>query len=169
MLFELITVIERRGQYINHRKITIGFDNRKNYRNIINELNKSNIYAIEVGAEISEIKNKIKEIKFEVQIVWNRGHEENIGAFWQNFTKYLLKECDLRARQVRDCIKVSNHITNVKFYSNYGLKRGKGVKLRAINETIQIIDAKDSKNEYVKKNMDININLLIKRYEMLLR
>ena len=69
MSFELITVIERRGQHINHRKIIIGFDNKKHHKNIINKLNKSNIYAIEVGAEISEIKIKIKEIKFKVQIV----------------------------------------------------------------------------------------------------
>ena len=61
VLFELIIVIERRGCYINHRKITIGFDNRRHHQNIVNKLNKLNIYVIEAGAEILEIEKKIKE------------------------------------------------------------------------------------------------------------
>ena len=62
-------MLERIGRHINHRKIIIRFDNKNYHRNIVNELNKSNIYAIEVGVIISEIKKKIKEIKFEVQVV----------------------------------------------------------------------------------------------------
>ena len=69
MLLELITVLERRDRHINNGIITIGFDNRRHYQNIVNEIYKPNAYAIEAGAEIAEIKKKINEIKFQVNIV----------------------------------------------------------------------------------------------------
>ena len=75
----------------------------------------------------------------------------------------------MRAKQVRECMQVSNQITNVKFYGNYRLKRETEVKLRAINEIMWMIDTEDSENECVKKNMDINMTLLIKRYDILSR
>ena len=64
VLLELIIVLERRGRHINHSKITIGFDNRKHYQNIVNELHKSNNYVIEAGSKVVEIKKEIEEIKF---------------------------------------------------------------------------------------------------------
>ena len=151
VLLELITVIERRGRHISNGKITIGFDNKKHHRNIVNEVNKSNVYALEAGAEISEIKRKLRKIKFEVQIIWNRGHEVKIGTYEQNPTKHLIRECDARARKGRELIRKKKEITNVKFYGNYGLKRDDGLQSRSTNEIIRIIDAKKVENEYIKK------------------
>ena len=51
----------------------------------------------------------------------------------------------------------------MKFYLNYELKIGKGVKLRAINEMMRIIDAEDSKNEYIKKKHGYKYNFIDKK------
>ena len=51
----------------------------------------------------------------------------------------------------------------MKFYSNYGLKRENGVKLRAINKITRIIDTEDSKNEYIKKKYGYKYDFIDKK------
>ena len=97
MMLELMTVLERRGRHINYGNITIGFDNKRHYRSIVNEICKSNVYSMEAGSGIAAIKQKIDQIKFKVNIVWNKGHEKEIGVYSQQPTKHLLRECDRRA------------------------------------------------------------------------
>jgi len=45
VLLELITILEQKGHHIRSGKIKIGFDNRKQYRKIKNDIKKSNVYA----------------------------------------------------------------------------------------------------------------------------
>ena len=51
----------------------------------------------------------------------------------------------------------------MKFYGNYELKREKGVKLRAINEIMWIIDTEYSENEYVKKKHGYKYDFIDKK------
>ena len=81
VMLELITVLERRGRHINDGCITIGFDNKRHYRRIVNDIHKSNEYAMEAGSAIASIKQKIDQIKFDVNIVWNKGHEKEIREY----------------------------------------------------------------------------------------
>jgi len=153
VMLELITVLERRGRHINQGSITIGFDNKKHQRNIVNEIHKSNVYAMEAGSEIAAIKEKMKQINFQVNIVWNKGHEKEIGLYRQHPTKHLLRECDRRARSVRENLHMKEKVSNIKFYGNYCLRQEEQVQLKSINETIRIIDAKEDKEEYIRKKL----------------
>ena len=105
-LLELITVIERKGRNISLGKIRIDVDYKRVYRKILNNINKSNEYAQEAGAIIIIIKRIIKKIKFKVEIQLLRGHKENIGQYRQNQLKYLIKQCDRRARKKREEIEL---------------------------------------------------------------
>ena len=53
----------------------IGFDNKRVYRKIINNLTRSNIYTQEAGAEVAMIKKLIEKIKFDVKIQLVRGSD----------------------------------------------------------------------------------------------
>ena len=75
----IIIIIERKGRHISQEKIRIGMDYKRVYKKIINDINKSNEYAQEVGAKISMTKRIIKKMQFEVEIQLLRGHKENIG------------------------------------------------------------------------------------------
>ena len=67
-LLELLEVLWRKGKHINRGKIQIGFDNKKAYKEIITTLRKYTKYAEDAGAEISRIKEIIRELKFDVEI-----------------------------------------------------------------------------------------------------
>ena len=53
VLLELLEVLERKGQYINYRMVKISFDNRINYKKLVNETMKVSIYVQDTGAEIA--------------------------------------------------------------------------------------------------------------------
>ena len=160
VMLELMTVLERRGRHINHGSITIGFDNKKHHRHLVQEIYKSNIYAMEAGGEIAAIKDKMNRIKFQVKIVWNKGHEKNIGAYGQHPTKHLLRECDKIARGVRENLNQKEGITNIKFYGNYALKQDDQIHLRSINEIIRRIDAKEDEYDYAKTKLGYRYDMV---------
>jgi len=53
ILLELLPMIESKGRNIEFGEISIGFDYRKGYKKIVNQIKKSNVYAQEAGVEIS--------------------------------------------------------------------------------------------------------------------
>ena len=65
----------------------------------------------------------MKKIKFEIEIKFGKGHKHRIGIYHQNQIKYLHRECNRRARQMREEIsyKISN--ISIKFYGSYSIKR----------------------------------------------
>ena len=71
-------VIESKGRNIEFGEISIGFDYRKGYKKIVNQIKKSNVYTQEAGAEISRIKELLEKIKFDVKLKLVRGHEDPI-------------------------------------------------------------------------------------------
>ena len=85
-------MLERRGREIDHRKIEIGIDYRRNHKIIMSATKKSKEYAKESGAEIARIKRILKKIKFDVEIKLIKGHENNIGEYRRNPTKHLIKK-----------------------------------------------------------------------------
>ena len=153
VMLELITVLERRGRHINQGSIAIGFDNKKHHCNIVKEIYKINVYAMEAGAEIAAIKEKMKQINFQVNIVWNKGHENEIGLCKKHLTKHLLRECDKRARSVCENLYLKEKISNIKFYGNYYLMQDDQCQLKLINEIIRIIDAKEDEDDYIKNKL----------------
>jgi len=160
VMLELLTVLERRGKHIKEGCITIGFDNRRQYKNIVNRIHKSNVYAMEAGSGISSIKNKLDQIEFEVKIVWNKGHEKVIGNYSQNPTKHLLKECDRRAKLLRENISSKEMTTNIRFYGNYCLKQNNEMKLKSVNEVMRISDAREVEFEYCKKKLGFKYDMV---------
>ena len=77
MLLQLLEHIEEKGRHINEGAIRIGFDLRKAHKKIINNIKRSNEYALESGAEISRIKYLLDKIKFEVRIMLVRGKDNS--------------------------------------------------------------------------------------------
>jgi len=160
VMLELITVLERRGRHINEGCITIGFDNRRHYKSIVNKIHKSNVYAMEAGSGIASIKQKIDQIKFDVKIVWNKGHEKEIGEYRQQPTKHLLRECDKRSKSVRENMHRKEQTTNIRFYGNYCIKQNNEVKLKSVNEILRIHDARESEQEYCRKKLGYKYDMI---------
>ena len=150
-LLELLSVIERRGRHIENGSVDIAFDNKRHYRQITNDIRKSNMYAQEAGGEIARIKDLLQRIKFNVNIHLIKSHEKVIGTFEQNPMKHLIKECDRRAKSTREQIESKRNCHNIKFYGNYCLKREGELQSRSIKEVIRILDARKEENEYAKK------------------
>ena len=63
---------------------------------------KSNTYVQKSGAKIAMIKEVIREIKFEVEIKQIKGYKKEIGTHTQQSLKYIIRECDKRARRTRE-------------------------------------------------------------------
>ena len=154
---ELITILERRGKYIEHSKIKIAFDNRMQYWKLVESEKKSNICAQEAGVEIAMIKQIIKKIKFEIELKLVKGHKKQIRTYYQNPLKHLHCECDRRVRQARE--EISNKMSNmsINFYRSYSIKRKRELQSRSIKEVTRTINARKNEEEYMKRSMDIKI------------
>ena len=148
VLLQLLEHIEEKGRHINEGAIRIGFDLRKAHKKIINDIKRSNEYALESGAEISRIKYLLDKIKFEVRIMLVRGKDNS-----DNMLKWLIKECDAKSRTVRMKAMDFERVTNVKYYGTYSLMHEGIVASRSVQEVIRIIDSKDAEKKYAKKKL----------------
>jgi len=153
-LLELLTVIERRGRHIENGSIEIGFDHKRQYRQITGKIMKSNIYAQEGGAEIAAIKEIIDRINFEIKITLVKSHDKQIGTYQENPIKHIIRECDKEARRTREQISTKPSCTNIKFEGRYCLRRDGKIQSRAIKEIIRIADAREEEKEYAKEKFN---------------
>ena len=67
VLLELVTVLRNRGRNVRNRKLTIVIDNRKVYNGVTNMILKASTYNQDAGAEIAQIQQLLREIKFKVE------------------------------------------------------------------------------------------------------
>ena len=72
VLLELLAVIKLKGQCIEFREISIGFDHRREHKKIVNQIKKSDVCGQEAGAKIEWIKELIEKIKFEIKLKLER-------------------------------------------------------------------------------------------------
>ena len=139
----MITVLDRRGRHIENGRIEIGFDNKQQYRQIMSSIKKSNMYVQESGAEIAMIKHLIEKIKFEVKIHLIKSHEKQVGTYEQNLMKHLIKECDRKAKTIREESRNKMNCTNIKFYGSYTMKRNGELQSKAVKEVMRVLDARE--------------------------
>ena len=66
-LLELIEVLKRRGRSIGSGKIVVDVNNRKVCRRTTKMIWKAIAHTQDAGAEISQIKKLLREIKFEIE------------------------------------------------------------------------------------------------------
>ena len=78
---------------MSQQKVKIGFDNRNNFKKIGNKIKKSNAHAQE-SRESAIIERLQKKIKFDVELVLVKGHNNDIGMHSQYPLKYLVIERD---------------------------------------------------------------------------
>ena len=159
-LLDLISVIETRGKHIQQGKIKIAFDNRVGYRKIVNNILKFNEYAKEAGGEIAVIKEKLQNIKFDVELSLERGHSEVTGRYQTNPLKYLLKECDKTSREMQETARERQIKTNLKFYGSYSLVYDGNIIARSVQETLRIVDARSSEEAYHKEKLGYRYNFV---------
>ena len=55
MLLELLEVLETKGRYITNNLVTLGFNNRKIHRKIMNNNKNASEYTQDLGVEIAKI------------------------------------------------------------------------------------------------------------------
>ena len=109
------------------------------------------MYAQEAGAEIATIKHLIERIKFDIKIHLIKSHEKQVGTYEQNPMKHLIKECDRKAKTIREESRNKMNCTNIKFYGSYTMKRNGELQSRAVKEVIRILDAREEENEYARR------------------
>ena len=119
----------------------------------MNQIKKDNVYAQEAGAKISQIKELIEKIKFEVKLKLVRGHEDPTGQHNIQLLKYLIKECGIKSRETAVNIRNFERANNMKYYGNYALMHKGNVVSRAVQETMQVIDGNRAEQEYGKKKI----------------
>ena len=100
-LLELMEVLKRRARHIENGKITIGFDNRIAHQQMINEVVKPTMFANDAGAEIAQIRDIMKEIKFEVKLQLVRGHTPLNRLFRDMLLQHLVKAYHEEDERVR--------------------------------------------------------------------
>ena len=54
--------------------MVIGVDNRRVYKKIIEDIKNSGVFVQDAGAKISQIKQLLNEIKYELKIKLTRGY-----------------------------------------------------------------------------------------------
>ena len=69
---ELLEVLERKGRHISSGLVIIGFDNRKVYQKIVEEVTKASNYAQDVGTGIVQIQRVIKSISYDIEGISER-------------------------------------------------------------------------------------------------
>ena len=98
------------------------------------------------------IKRLLRKIKFEVKIHLLWGHDENIGEYWQNPLKHLIKQYDRKARKKREEIESEVCNNNIKYYGIYVLEKDGIAQTRSTKEVFRIIDAKKEEKPICEKN-----------------
>ena len=63
----------------------------------------------------------------------------------------MIRECDKRARNVRELISNENSITNITFYGSYNVTRAGEMQSKAVNEVVRIVDAREEESKHVEK------------------
>ena len=142
VLLELMAVVAKGGRNINRGKIVIGVDCKRMCKKIIKEINKSNEYAQESGAEIAMIKQIMKQLNFEVEIKLMKGYEIGIMRYENELVKWLTRQCDEEAEKAREDAKKMNRLSNLKHFGRCSIKRDSVVQMRSIKEMVRVIDAK---------------------------
>ena len=131
-LLELIIVIEIKGRHIGYRKIKIGFDNSKCYRNIAEKIYKLNTFVQDTRVEIAIIKRTLKQIKFKIEIYLEKGRSKQLELYYSNRLKYLIKECNKNTREIQENTYRNENKINLKWYGSYGLMHNENIALRSI-------------------------------------
>ena len=109
------------------------------------------MYTQEAEAKIAMIKKLLMRIKFEVEMRLVKEYENEIGLYYHQPIKHLIKECDMAARKTREEINEWENNDNIKFYRYYSLHKNGTVQSRSIQEAIRITDTQEVEHKYVKK------------------
>jgi len=151
VLLKLVTVIAKKSKHITQGKIVIGYDHRKSYSKIIKNIKKTSEYVQEAGAKIAMIKRELEKIKFNVESKYIKSHDKIKGTWRQEPLLHLIKECDSKAREIRETIKEKVGNTNIKYFGYYTLSMNGNIIGRSTKEAIRVIDAKKKEEEYAKE------------------
>ena len=101
VLLELIHMIEKKGRDITRGLITIGIDNRKVHRKLVEDIMKTSMHVQDAGAIVAQIRRLLSRIKFEVQIKLIKGHPKQQAPFERRPLECLIKQCDQEAKTAR--------------------------------------------------------------------
>ena len=107
-------MLEKKGRHTKQDEIRIGFDCKKSHKKIVKSILKYNLCAQEAGGEIAMIKTLPNRIKFNVVLQLVRGHEINIRNYQTQPIKHLIKECNIKSREVRASVLKRENNTNAK-------------------------------------------------------
>ena len=160
VLLELLVTLEKRGRNVNSGKVTVGLDNRKAHIGIVEEIKRNSEVTKDAGAEIIEMKNIVNRIKFDVEFKLIRGHSPTIGPFLRNPLLWIIKECDIKAREMRQRCDERETATNIKFVGKCALQIKGKIVTNSIKEAIRIADASTSFKEYVKEKHKHNADVI---------
>ena len=132
VLLELIIVLKMKGKNIEDRKVTIGLDNRKVCRGIVEEIHKISENARDVRTEIVEIKEILKRIKFEVEFKLTLGHAPMTALFARNPLQHIMKASDKEARRMRERCRLKDIETSIKYVGKCALQIGGNIATKLV-------------------------------------
>ena len=160
VLLDLIKVLERRGLYVTHGKVSVGFNNRIMHRRIISSIAKASMFVQDSGAEIAQTQSLIKKIKFEVELSLVKGYERITTPCSRVLLKHLIKKCNVMAKNYRTSICRQEGTHDMRFLGICALIKNDVVTNRSMKEATRVIDAKDVEYYYVKKKFRCKVNFV---------
>ena len=121
---------------------------------------RGSIYIQDIGAEVVQILRLLRKIKFIVEIELVRGYPKVSGSFENCPLHHLIRWYDKKAGQVQNALHNRRNDTNIKFHSYYIMKVKDKVITNSMKEAIQIIDIKESEEEYARKKYTNKIDFI---------
>ena len=97
LLLEFLVVLVKKVRKIDKGKVTAGLDNRKVCAGIVEEIKRTSKATKDAEAEIAEMKDIIRQIKFEIEFKLLRGYAQITIPFSRNPLQHIMKVCDEEA------------------------------------------------------------------------
>ena len=151
VLLDLLAMLEKKGRNANSGKVIAGLDNKKVCRGIVQDFKRNSEGTKDAGAEIIEMKNIVKRIKFDIEFKLVRGHSPALGLFIRNPLRWIIKDCDEKAREIRERCDEKEIATNIKFVGKCALQIKGKIVTNSIKEAIRIADASSSFEEHIRE------------------
>ena len=87
-------------------------------------------------------------MSFEIELGLLRGHKVPKEPYQSEPLKYLIIECNIKARNGQEKLLIKEDTYNIEYFEVYAIKKGSAVISRSIREAIRIEDAKQSESQY---------------------